>query len=152
MKHYIIDGNNVIGKIKSLKNLQQKDKQSSREKLIFMVDNFLHSKKVKCTVHFDGFEQISIKSAHCKITYSNEQTADDKIKTQIEQTRNRKNLIVVSSDNNIKEFARVCSGEVLKSEDFGKLIRHRNSDNEQKKIDEMKNNIDEFKKLFGVDN
>ena len=151
MKHYIIDGNNVIGKIKALKSLQQKDKQASREKLVFMIDNFLHNKKVKCTIHFDGFGQIPIRSTRCKIIYSNAQPADDKIKDQIGQTKNRKNLIVVTSDNNIQEFARVCSSEILKSEDFGKMIRHRNSDNEQKKIDEMKNNIDEFKKLFGVD-
>ena len=150
MKHYIIDANNVIGKIKVLKSLQQKDKQASREKLVFMIDNFFLNKKVKCTIHFDGFEQTPIKSNICKIIYSNNQTADDKIKNQIEQTKNRKNLIVVSSDNNIREFARVCSCNVLKSEDFGKNISHSSTDNEQKKIDDMKNNVEEFKRLFGV--
>jgi len=151
MNHYIIDGNNVIGKIASLKKLQQKDKQGSREKLVFMIDNFLHDKKVKCTIHFDGFEQVPIKANQCKVIYSNNKTADDKIKIQIEQTKNRKNLTVVTSDNNLKEFARVCSCEVLKSEDFGKMIRHRSANDEQKIIDEMKNNIDEFKKLFGAE-
>lgn len=151
MKHYIIDGNNVIGQIVSLHKLQQKDKQGSREKLVFMVDNFLHNKKVKCTIHFDGFEQVPIKANHCKIIYSNNKVADDKIKVQIEQTKNRKNLIVITSDNNLKEFARVCSCEVLNSEDFGKMIRHRSRNEEQKIIDEMKNNIDEFKRLFGAD-
>ena len=151
MKHYVIDGNNVIGKIKALKSLQQKDKQASREKLVFMIDNFLYNKKVKCTIHFDGFEQTPIKSTICKIIYSNNQTADDKIKIQIEQTKNRKNLIVVTSDNNIRHFARICSSDILKSKEFGILMRNRSSDNEQKKIDEMKNNVEEFKRLFGVD-
>ena len=151
MKHYIIDGNNLIGKISILKKVQQKEKQLSREKLAFMIDNFLHDRKVKCTIHFDGFEQMPIKTSRCKIIYSDKQTADDKIKYQIEQTTNRKNLIVVTSDNNVREFARVCSCDVLKSEEFLKVIRSGKADNEKKIIDGMKNNIDEFKKLFGVD-
>jgi len=151
VKHYIIDGNNLIGKISTLKKVQQKEKQLSREKLAFTVDNFLHDKKVKCTIHFDGFEQLPIKTSRCKIIYSNNQTADDKIKYQIEQTSNRKILIVVTSDNNVREFARVCSCDVLKSEEFANLIRPGKTDNEKKIIDEMRNNVDEFKKLFGVD-
>ena len=151
MKQYVIDGNNVIGKIKKLKSLQQKDKQASREKLVLMVDNFLHNKKFKCTIHFDGFGHTPIKSTICNIIYSNDKTADDKIKIQIELTKYRKNLIVVTSDNNIREFAKVCSCEVLKSEDFGKMISHHSTDNEKKKIDEMKNNEGEFKRLFGLD-
>jgi len=152
MKQYVIDGNNVIGKIKKLKNLRQKDKQTSREKLVFMVDNFLRNKKVKCTIHFDGFGQTPVKSTLSKIIYSNDKTADEKIKIQIEQTKNRKNLIVVTSDNNIRDFAKVCSCEILKSSDFGRMIGHRSADSEQKKIDDMKNNEEEFKRLFGVDN
>ncbi|MCG6913710.1 NYN domain-containing protein [bacterium BMS3Abin03] len=151
MNHYIIDGNNVIGKIASLKKLQQKDKQGSREKLVFMIDNFLHDKKVKCTIHFDGFEQVPIKANQCQVIYSNNKTADDKIKIQIEQTKNRKKLTVVTSDNNLKEFARVCSCEVLKSEDFGMMIRNPRTNDEQKIIDEMQKNVNEFRKLFGAD-
>ncbi len=37
---YIIDGNNLIGKIASLMNLQKKDKQASREKLIYILDRY----------------------------------------------------------------------------------------------------------------
>lgn len=151
MKHYIIDGNNLIGKISSLKRVNQKDKQLSREKLVFMIDNYLHGKKVKCTIHFDGFEQMPIKVNHCKIIYSNNKPADDRIKYQIEQTVNRKNLIVVTSDNNIREFAKVCLCDVLKSEEFAIQIRSNKIDNEKKIIDNMKNDVDEFKKLFGVD-
>lgn len=151
MKHYIIDGNNLIGKIHSLKRVQSKEKQSARERLAFIIDNFMHDKKVKCTIHFDGFEQLPIKTSRCKIIYSDDLTADEKIKIQIEQTKNRKNLLVVTSDNNIREFARVCSCDILKSEEFVKLIQSGKTDNEKKIIDGMKNNIDEFKKLFGVD-
>ncbi len=45
MLHYIIDGNNLIGKIKRFSSLQKKDKQTAREKLAFYVDRYFIFKK-----------------------------------------------------------------------------------------------------------
>ncbi len=84
MKHYIIDGNNLIGKINSIHKMQQKDKQQSREKLAFMIDNYFHDKNAKVTIHFDGFKNLPIKLNQAKIIYSDSKSADDKIKNQIE--------------------------------------------------------------------
>ena len=119
MLHYIIDGNNLIGKIKQIVSLQNKDKQAAREKLAFNIDKYFISKKAKVTLHFDGFENLPIKTQRIKIMYSEDKTADQKIKKQIEDSKSRKQIIVVSSDNNIKEFARVCSAKTISSEDFG---------------------------------
>jgi predicted RNA-binding protein with PIN domain len=58
MKQYIIDGNNLIGKIPSLNILQKKDKQGSREKLAFMVDNYFSQKNAKVFLHFDGHPKL----------------------------------------------------------------------------------------------
>ena len=151
MKHYIIDGNNLIGKISSLQKIQQKDKQSSREKLAFMMDNYFHNKKAKCTIHFDGFAQQPIKITYSKIIYSNNQTADNEIKKQIEMSKNRKNLVVVTSDNNLSEFAHVCSCTVMKSEEFANTLQRKVVDDEKNRIELMSKDEDEFKKLFGVD-
>ena len=52
MKTYMIDGNNLIGKIKFLNQLQLKEKQSSREKLVFIVDNFFTGKNIKVLLFF----------------------------------------------------------------------------------------------------
>ncbi len=152
MKRYIIDGNNLIGKIKSIKNLQKKDKQASREKLAFVLDRFFQQKKYKATLHFDGHPNLPIKVSKIKIIYSENETADDKIKYQIEQTRNRKLLSVVTSDGNLREFARVCSCEVISSEDFGKeIMKSKNQDEEKAIIDSLQKDIDEFKKLFDAE-
>jgi predicted RNA-binding protein with PIN domain len=148
MKHYIIDGNNLIGKINFLHKLQQKDKQHSREKLAFMIDNYFHDKKVKVTIHFDGFKNLPIKLNRAKIVYSDSKTADDKIKNQIELANNRKNLVVITSDNNIQEFARVCSCSIIKSEEFARTIQSKKQDNEEDIIEKMNNNLDEWEKLF----
>ena len=44
MRHYVIDGNNLIGKIGSLHKLQNKDKQGSREKLAFILERYFSGK------------------------------------------------------------------------------------------------------------
>lgn len=151
MRHYIIDGNNLIGKINSLQKMQQKNKQGSREKLAFMIDNYFHDKKAKVTIHFDGFKNLPIKLNHANIVYSDSKSADDKIKKQIELANNRKNLVVITSDNNIREFARVCSCLTIKSEEFARTIQNKKQENEKDIIEKMNINSDEWEKLFDQD-
>jgi predicted RNA-binding protein with PIN domain len=150
MRHYIIDGNNLIGKIGTLYHLQKKNKQSSRDKLAFILESyFLGKRNIKVSLHFDGFAGESIKVQNIRIIYSGNKTADDEIKSQIEQDKSRRNLIIVSSDRNLKDFASVCRCGWTSCEDFAKEILNRSSDDEEKKkIDEMNN--DEFKRLFNV--
>jgi len=148
MNHYIIDGNNLIGKINFLHKIQQKDKQHSREKLAFMIDNYFHEKNAKVTIHFDGFKNLPIKLNQAKIIYSDSKSADDMIKNQIELANNRKNLVVITSDNNIQEFARVCSCLIIKSEEFAKTIRSKKQDDEKDIIEKMENDIEEWRELF----
>jgi len=150
MLHYIIDGNNLIGKIGILQTLQKKNKQSSREKLAFILESYFAGKRNnKVSLHYDGFEGQTIRVQNIKIIYSAERIADDEIKSQIEHEKNRRNVIVVSSDLNLKEFARVCGCAWRSCEDFSKDIINRSPDDEEKKkIDEINN--DEFKKLFDV--
>jgi len=150
MKQYIIDGNNLIGKLPSLMILQKKDKQRSREKLAFMIDNYFNQKKAKVFLHFDGHPKESIRINNACIVYSKNLIADEMIKNQIGKSKNPRNIIVITSDNNLTEYARVCSSTVIKCEEFSKDILHpKDSDEEKKRIEEM-NNIEEFKKLFGI--
>ena len=150
MKHYIIDGNNLIGKISAIKKFQKSRKQTSRGKLAFLLGRYFSNQKNSVTLHFDGHLNETIKVRGIKIKYSGSKIADDKIKLEIEKSKNPKNIIVVTSDNNVAEFARVCSCQVIKSEDFSKNLSARNSpDDEQSRIDQI-NNSEEFKKLFGA--
>ena len=150
MKHYVIDGNNLIGKVKSLNQIQKKNKQQSREKLAFLIARYFNKKKVSVNLHFDGFENVAIRIPAIKIIYSGSLTADEKIKSEIEGSKNPKNNILVTSDSNLAEFGRVCSCQVIKSEEFAKQLFMLNStDEEQRKIEAI-NNTEEFKKLFGL--
>jgi len=150
MKKYIIDGNNLIGKIKLLSNLQKKDKQASREKLEHLVDRYFANKKIEVILNFDGFANQKINTSKLKLFYSDNRSADEKIKKQIETETNKRNIIVISSDNNVREFAKVCGCEVILSEDFGKEItKSQNADDEESRIKAI-DDIDTFKKMFGV--
>ncbi len=150
MRKYIIDGNNLIGKIRPLQKLQNSDKQSAREKLAFLIESYFRGKKAKVSLHFDGFQNTPIKIAAAKIIYSESKTADDRIKSEISAYKNPKLLIVITSDNNLKEFARVCSATVISSEEFASELSARNEkDEEEQRIRDI-NSVEEFKKIFNV--
>lgn len=150
MLHHIIDGNNVIGKISSLKILQSKDKQLSREKLALMMERFFSKRNAKVSLHFDGYPGKEIKILNIKIIYSENITADEMIKKEIEKSKNPKNLVVITSDSNLKDFARKCSCKIISSEEFSKQINSPSpAEEESKRIQEL-GSSDEFKKLFGV--
>lgn len=151
MKHYIIDGNNLIGKIKSLKQLHKKNKVRSTEQLAIILGRYFGNKNVKVSLHFDGFQSEPIKVSGLKIIYSEKTIADEKIKNEISKSKNPKNITLISSDGNIAEFGRVCSCQTIKSEEFANRLNSSDGiDEEKSRIDEMKNS-NEFKRLFGVD-
>ena len=149
MKHYIIDGNNLIGKEKSLSHLQKKDKRQSREKLAFMLSRYFSKKKTSVSLHYDGFEKEAIRALNIKIIYSGNKEADDKIKSEIERSKNPRNIVLITSDRNLMEFGKVCSCKVLKSEEFAQQIKQTNEDEDQMKTS-SNINVEEYKKLFGI--
>lgn len=151
MLTYIIDGNNLIGKIPLLMNLQKKDRLASREKLVYMLDRHFIKKKVNVTLHLDGHPANKINSSKMKIIYSENQTADEKIKKQISQSKSPRNIIVVTSDSNLAQFAKVCSSTVVSSEQFSSEMSKTNSELDEESIIKQIDNVAEFKKLFGVD-
>ena len=150
MLTYIIDGNNLIGKISLLMNLQKKDKQASREKLIYMLDRYFFNKKSNVSLHLDGHPNIRINSSKMKIVYSENQTADEKIKKQISQSKSPRNINVVTSDSNLAQFAKVCSCKIISSEEFAAEINKSDPSLDEQSIIDSMNNTDEFKKLFGA--
>jgi len=150
MKTYLIDGNNLIHKMKSISAQQKKDPQGTRDTLAFKIDNYFINKKVKVVLFFDGFQNVPIKTTKTKIIYSEKITADEKIRKYIKKAENHRNIVVVTSDDEIKKFAKACSCSVINSEDFETALGRQNiGDEEERRIKELNN--EEFKKLFGAD-
>lgn len=150
MKEYLVDGNNLIHKISYLAKLQKTRKQDSREKLSHMLDRFFAGKNVKVFIYFDGHENLPVNTSKVRIFYSGSKPADLLIREHIEDSKNPRNIIAVSSDDDITKLAKACSAETIKSEDFAKhLSAYKKNDDNEKKIDEFDN--EEFKRLFGAD-
>lgn len=149
IQKYIIDGNNLIGKIGKLWSLQKKDKQLSRIKLAKMLDQFFNGKNVKVSLHLDGFAADAIPSSSSKIHYSDNKTADSKIKREIDSSPNPKVIAVVSSDHSIQNYARVNSCTVIKSEEFSKQLSAKKTKDSEEEITKSISE-DEIKKLFGL--
>jgi len=71
MIHYLIDGNNLFGKMKSLPKSPAKY-IDEREYLVFTLDRFFYGRKCKVFLYFDGFMKTAIRSQKVKIIYSND--------------------------------------------------------------------------------
>jgi predicted RNA-binding protein with PIN domain len=150
MRHFIIDGNNLIGKIKTLHRIQKKAKQDSREKLALILSRYFKRKKVSVSLHFDGFLKEEIKIEGIRIYYSGKYTADERIKFEIEKIKNPKNITLITSDSNLAEYGRVCSCKVIKSEEFAAQLLSSNVSDEEEQIISQLNNNEEFKRIFGI--
>lgn len=149
IKHYIIDGNNVIGKSNELKKFQFQNIPDSRERMLLLVEKYFYQKKVSVSLYFDGFKNIDLASSKVKIIYSDNKTADELIRDEISRIKNSRTVCLVSSDTELINFARKNSCMVKKSEEFL-------SDSKRKKVESEKENFDriisksEMLKLFGV--
>jgi len=149
MNTYIIDGNNLIGKIKLLSSLQKKDKQSSRERLTNILNRFFSGKKAKVSLHFDGHPNIALPFSKGSVHYSLNQPSDNLIKKEIEYSKNPRLIILVTSDHNLMDFGRVCGCTIQSSDEFSDLIeKSLEKNDETEKIRQLEKQKDEFLKLF----
>jgi len=149
MIHYIIDGNNLIGKVPRLKELHFKDKQLSRSELVSILNPYFAGKKINLTLHLDGFKNLPLNLSKGKIIYSDQITSDAKIKDEISKSRNPKLITLVTSDRLLSDFARANSCSVIKSEEFVKMMKVKNERNEEvQKIRNLENDKEFFKKIF----
>lgn len=121
MLHYLIDAYNLIHQDKDLEyELVNVSAESAAEKLFQMLSKFAayHNKK-KFTLIFDGIPfDIHSPFQNVYIEGSGRFIADDIIKGYISSAVNAKNYIVVSSDKEIINFAKLHLAEYYLSEQF----------------------------------
>ena len=122
----LIDGYNLINKWDILKEKFSKEPDNAREFLIDILHHYKRLKHHKIKVIFDAYNSFSLipskfsaKGITVIFTPMGE-TADKYIKNSV--TSNGEKYIVVTSDNEIKNFADAHGALSLNSEDFiGKL-------------------------------
>lgn len=154
MQHFILDGYNLIHAMPALKKTLAHDAQSAREMLIHSVARLTHRKKFRCTIVFDGSPPSNTvkqsPNAPIHVVYSSPQNADAKIKQMIEQSKHRSLLVIVSSDREILNFAKVCSCQTHTSKHFANLLSQTNDVPTEKSDTPLsQSQIDEWLKIFG---
>lgn len=151
MRIVLIDGNNVLHKIQSLKKLFSENPEAAQLSLYENIKGKI-DKNDKLILVFDGFSNI--KSPN--IIFSGNKTADEIIRIYIEEHYNKKQIAVITSDLDILRIAKVCGCEILKSEEFvtyrkyntNSNINHILSDEEEKPDRMSKKDFDFFKNQF----
>ncbi|MCX7926985.1 MAG: NYN domain-containing protein [Candidatus Omnitrophica bacterium] len=118
-RHYIIDGCNVI--FNSAFAGYRKHKQPRQALLDFLIaERPCGSLKNKITVVFDGYSSnLNYDQQQITVIFSAHESADERIKKILENKHVLiKQVILVSDDRQIRDFARIIGVEVLAVEDF----------------------------------
>ena len=153
MKYVIIDGYNLLHKIPGLRNLMKENPDSAQMSLLESVRRCMNHGE-RLVMVLDGYSNFRSND----IIYSGNVTADEVIRSFIEDHYAKDSITVVSSDSYITGLAKVCGCEVIKSEDFVKLNKlsdlslprkeKKETKEEEKPTDISKKDLEEFKKYF----
>ncbi len=154
----IVDGYNYIGRSHELKL----DDPTARDKVIYLMGQYCGRVKKTLTLVFDGnyfVHHVNRKRRYGRVTViytSPIYTADHAIKKMIknQENRRRQSMLVVSSDNDILEYAKLHGTQISKSEDFEILVYQKLA--EERKIDRVnvritEEEVQEWLKIFGPD-
>jgi len=121
---YIIDAFNVIHKIETVLNSPKPHSDFLHH---IMSKHLTGSSMNKVVVVFDGYEpKDQLLESPYEVAFSNARTADDVIKQRVERAKNKRQIVVVSDDRSVRDFARGEGAEVLHTEEFLKRSRRKN--------------------------
>jgi predicted RNA-binding protein with PIN domain len=138
---YLIDGNNFIGHSSPA---ELRDPQS-KHRLVSKLQRFQRQKKTRVLVVFDGnpdsdFIDERFRKKYFSVLFpSFDQNADEVIKEIISKQTDLRRFFVVSSDREIKNFAKEKGAKPLSCEEFERELKsalkeHRESQAEEKKV------------------
>ncbi len=120
---YLIDGNNVIGGRVGW----HRDKEGSRRQLLQDLARLARARKLRLTVVFDGAPDNAFPDGASyrgvKVFYARRGSdADARIVEMVEAERNKKNLVVVTSDGKLASRVRVCGVRVVRAGEFRQML------------------------------
>lgn len=138
---YLIDGNNLIGHSSPA---ELRDPQS-KHRLVLKLQRFQRQKKTRVYVVFDGnpdpdFIDERFRKKYFSVIFpAFDQNADEVIKEIISKQTDLRRFFVVSSDREIKNFAKAKGAKSLSCDEFERelksaLKKHKESQAEEKKV------------------
>ncbi len=132
----VIDGYNLIYQFPELRRMLERDREGARKGLIVRLGSYAHDKNVQIVVVFDGDDRlIRIPESYSgiRVVFSKlPEKADPVIKKMIEEHR-QGDLTVVSSDQEIADYARLYGVKAASSRQFAyKVFKERKQEAEKK--------------------
>lgn len=116
-KQTYIDGYNVLRKISRLERLMKSNADAARRGLVEFVRKRARGKG-HITIVFDGHGDVIGAGSSIAVIFSLTRTADDWIRMHLEQNRQPRMALVVSSDNEVRGHALECGAEVMSAQEF----------------------------------
>lgn len=121
---YLVDGNNVMAQRVGW----HRDREAARRGLLDELAAFVARRRVKLTVVFDGAPSQHFADGaryrgvrvHYAARGSN---ADERIKELVEASRERRTLLVVTSDRALAGYVRSCGAQVISSGEFRRRLQ-----------------------------
>ncbi|HYG11653.1 MAG TPA: NYN domain-containing protein [Pyrinomonadaceae bacterium] len=116
---YLVDGNNVMGQRVGW----HRDKPRARRELLDDLARFARQRRASVAVVFDGApdEHFADGARYrgVRVYYAARGSdADERIKNLVEQSRERRTLLVVTSDRALAEYVRRCGAQVVRAGEF----------------------------------
>jgi predicted RNA-binding protein with PIN domain len=125
---YLIDGYNLLHQFPELRRKMEYDLENARDSLLVRLSGFALSKGVAVSVVFDGAGELDpspSRSRTVRVRFSRPpEKADPLIKKMISERKRDEELILVSSDRDIGDYARLCGVKVEASQSFAQMMDH----------------------------
>jgi len=145
---YIIDGFNLAHKIPQVKK--------SADIHLDLI-RYIKSKKLtgsrnnKVTVVFDGrTDPEAAKEAVFKVIFSGPVSADDIIKDKVRKAKNKKQIVVVSDDREIRDFVKSQGARVCNVMDFVKTDKRAKKEGKEISYALQNEITEEMRKIWGL--
>ena len=152
---YVIDGNNVIGGRVGW----HRDKPGSRRLLLHDLARLARVKKLRLNVVFDGAPDPQFPDGSSyrgvRIFYARlGSDADSRIVEMVEAERNKKSLVVVTSDRKLTSRVRASGARVMRSGEFRRMLDEiaENASDQEADMPKIKDDeMSEWLRYFGVE-
>jgi predicted RNA-binding protein with PIN domain len=152
---YVIDGNNVIGGRVGW----HRDKPGSRRLLLHDLARLARGKKLRLNVVFDGAPDPQFPDGSSyrgvRIFYARlGSDADSRVVEMVEAERNKKSLVVVTSDRKLTSRVRASGARVMRSGEFRRMLDEiaENATDQEADMPKIKDDeMSEWLRYFGVE-
>ena len=149
---YLVDGNNVMAQRVGW----HRDKPKARRALMDDLAQFARTRGVRVDVVFDGAPEKHFADGASyrgiRVLYSARgSNADERIKRLVEESRERRTLLVVTSDRALADYVRGCGARVIRSGEFRKKLEEALLTSEENAPEPSTvGELDEWMRYFGV--